>query len=172
VGTGEPIGSRPQQPARRLSVMRITSRSFPASKPANARTMRSCSPTNDWVDHPPINRRKQPMFNISKRSSLAVIIMSLGLVAGTCQLAAAKTWSQTHPRRDEVNDRLENQNLRIDQALKQGKISVGQAEALQDKDAFIRKEERFDARQNGSHITAAEQKSLNQQENSVSGKIP
>jgi hypothetical protein len=114
----------------------------------------------------------QPMFNLSKRPRLAVIVMSLGLVAVTSQLAAAKTWSQSHPRRDEVNDRLENQNQRIDQALKQGKISVGQAEALQDKDAFIRKEERFDARQNGSHITSAEQKALNQQENAVSGKIP
>jgi hypothetical protein len=112
------------------------------------------------------------MFTISKGSRLAVIVMSLGFVAGTCQLAAAKTWSQTHPRRDEVNDRLEMQNWRIDQALKQGKISVGQADALHDKDEFIRKEERFDAGQNGTHITPAEQKVLNQQENSVGGKIP
>ncbi len=112
------------------------------------------------------------MSTISKGSRLAVIVLSLGVVAATTQIASAKTWQQTHPRRDEVNDRLELQNWRINQALKQGKISVGQADALHDKDQFIRKEERFDAHQDGSHITPAEQKALNQQENSVSGKIP
>ena len=112
------------------------------------------------------------MFIISKGSPLAVIVMSLGIVACTTQFAAAKTWTQDHPRRAEVNARLQVQNWRIDQALKQGKISVGQADALHDKDQFIRKEERFDAKQDGSHITGAEQKSINQQENSVSGKIP
>jgi hypothetical protein len=112
------------------------------------------------------------MSTISKGSRLAVIVMSLGVVAATTQIASAKTWQQTHPRRDEVNARLEVQNWRINQALKQGKISVGQADALHDKDQFIRKEERFEAHQDGSHITPAEQKALNQQENSVSGKIP
>jgi hypothetical protein len=34
------------------------------------------------------------------------------------------------------------------------------------------KEERFDASMDGSHITASELKSLNQQENGVRGKIP
>jgi hypothetical protein len=34
------------------------------------------------------------------------------------------------------------------------------------------KEERFDAHQDGSHITPSEQKAINQQESSVSGKIP
>ena len=112
------------------------------------------------------------MSAISKGSRLAVIVVSLGVVAASIQIAAAKTWQQTHPRRDEVNDRLEVQNWRINQALKQGKISVGRADALHDKDEFIRKEERFDAHQDGSHITPAEQKALNQQESSVSGKIP
>jgi hypothetical protein len=112
------------------------------------------------------------MFTISKGPRFAVVIMSLALVAGTSQLAVAKTWPQTHPRRAEVNARLEVQNWRINQALKQGKISLGKADALHDQDQFIRKEERFDAKQNGSHITGAEQKALNQQENSVSGKIP
>jgi hypothetical protein len=111
------------------------------------------------------------MFTTSKGTRFAIIILSLGLVAGTTQLAAAG-WVQNHPRRAEVNARLELQNWRIDQALKQGKIGVGKADALHDQDQFIRKEERFDAKQNGGHITGAEQKALNQQENSVSGKIP
>jgi hypothetical protein len=112
------------------------------------------------------------MFALSKGSRFAVVVMSLGLLAGTSQLAAAKTWYQEHPRRAEVNARLNLQNWRINQELKQGKISVGRADALHDQDQFIRKEERFDASQNGSHITGAEQKALNQQENGVSSKIP
>jgi hypothetical protein len=112
------------------------------------------------------------MSTIFTGSRLAVIVMSLGVVAATTQIASAKTWQQTHPRLDEVNARLEVQNWRINQALKQGKISVGRAVALHEKDQFIRTEERFEAHQDGSHITPAEQKALNQQENSVSGKIP
>ncbi|HWE77257.1 MAG TPA: hypothetical protein VG270_01950 [Pseudolabrys sp.] len=49
---------------------------------------------------------------------------------------------------------------------------ISRADALHDKDQFIRKEERFDAKHDGSHITGAEQKAINQQENGVSGKSP
>jgi len=94
----------------------------------------------------------------------------LGLVACTSQMASAG-WAQNHPRRAEVNARLEVQNWRINQALSHGKITPGQASALHAQDQFIRKEERFEAGQNGGHITPAEQKALNQQENKVSGKI-
>jgi hypothetical protein len=110
------------------------------------------------------------MFTMSKKSRLAVIITSLGLVACTSQLASAG-WAQNHPRRAEVNARLEVQNWRINQALSHGKITPFQAGALHAQDQFIRKEERFEAKQNGGYVTPAEQKALNQQENKVSGKI-
>jgi hypothetical protein len=110
------------------------------------------------------------MFTMSKKSRLAVIITSLGLLACTSQLASAG-WAQNHPRRAEVNARLELQNWRINQALSHGKITPFQAGALHAQDQFIRKEERFEAKQNGGYITPAEQKALNQQENKVSGKI-
>jgi hypothetical protein len=111
------------------------------------------------------------MFALPKGSRFVVVVMSRGLLAGTSQLAAAKTWSQEHPRRAEVNARFNLRNWRINQELKQGKISVG-ADALHDQDQFVRKQERFDASHNGRHIRGAEQKALNQQENGVSGKIP
>jgi hypothetical protein len=110
------------------------------------------------------------MFTMSKKSRLAAIITSLGLVACTSQLASAG-WAQNHPRRAEVNARLEVQNWRINQALSHGKITPFQAGALHAQDQFIRKEERFEAKQNGGYVTPAEQKALNQQENKVSGKI-
>jgi len=111
------------------------------------------------------------MFTTSHGSRMAVIILSLGVVAGTAELANAGTWNQNHPRRAEVNARLANQNHRINQELREGEINRGQARALHAQDRFIRNEERFMARQNGGHITRAEQRSLNQQENAVSREI-
>ncbi len=111
------------------------------------------------------------MFTKSHGSGFTVALMSLGLLAASSQIAAAG-WAQNHPRRAEVNARLTVQNWRINQALKQGKITPFQAHALHAEDRFIRKEERFDAAQNGGHITGAEQKALNQQENGVSKHIP
>jgi len=111
------------------------------------------------------------MFTTTNTARLAALALSLGFVAATTQLATAG-WAQNHPRRAEVNARLTLQNWRINQAEKHGLISPGQASALHAQDRFIRKEERFDASFNGGHITPAEQKSLNQQENGVSSKIP
>src|SRR5712691_6183533 len=67
------------------------------------------------VNQRPTCRRKQPMFTISNGSRIAVIILTLGVVAGTTELANAGTWNQNHPRRAEVNGRLNNQNWRINQ---------------------------------------------------------
>jgi hypothetical protein len=117
------------------------------------------------------SRRKHPMFAISYGSRIAVIILSLGVVAGTAGLANAETWNQAHPRRAEVNARLNNQNHRINEERREGEITAGQARALHAQDRFIRREERFEARQNGGHITRSEQRSLNQQENAVSREI-
>jgi len=111
------------------------------------------------------------MFSTFKGSRLAVIILSLGVVAATAELAAAGTWDQNHPRRAEVNGRLANQNWRINQERREGEITRGQAQALHAQDRFIRAEERFMAAQHGGHITRAEQRALNQQENGVSREI-
>jgi hypothetical protein len=111
------------------------------------------------------------MFTISNGSRIAVIILSLGVVAGTAELANAETWNEAHPRRAQVNGRLANQNARINDERREGGITAGQARALHAQDRFIRREERFEARQNGGHITRSEQRSLNQQENAVSRDI-
>jgi type II secretory pathway component HofQ len=111
------------------------------------------------------------MFTNFKGSRIALTILSLGVLAGATQLANAETWNQAHPRRAEVNARLENQNHRINQERREGEITRGQARALHAEDHAIRNEERFMARQNGGHITPAEQRALNQQENAVSRQI-
>jgi type II secretory pathway component PulM len=99
-----------------------------------------------------------------------VIAVALGALV-TPALADETQWQKDHPRRTEVNARLKNQNKRINQERKEGEITKTQAQQLHSEDHAIRQEERTMASTNGGHITKAEQKALNQQENQVSQQI-
>ena len=101
-------------------------------------------------------------------AALATVALG-GLVSNA--LADDTQWQKDHPRREQVNNRLANQNQRIKQERKEGEINKAQAQKLHSEDHAIRQEERTMASTNGGHITKAEQKSLNQQENQVSKQI-
>ena len=107
----------------------------------------------------------------SARKSVAILLATAVAAAFAGSALADTTWDKNHPRRDQVNDRLANQNKRIHNEVKEGEMSKGQAANLHKQDHQIRKEERLMASQNGGHITKQEQKTLNQQENAVSRKI-
>jgi hypothetical protein len=93
-------------------------------------------------------------------------------IAGVAATALADTqWEKDHPRREQVNNRLANQNKRIQNEVKEGELTKGQAAKLHQEDRNIRKEEKLMAGQNGGHITKQEQKTLNQQENKASKQI-
>jgi len=103
---------------------------------------------------------------------LSVILLSVFATASVSTAFAAEgQWEKNHPRRAEVNDRLANQNKRINQEVKEGEISKGQAAKLHREDRQVRQEERDMASQNGGHITKQEQRTLNQQENGISRQI-
>ena len=89
----------------------------------------------------------------------------------TSNAFAATQWQKDHPRRTQVNNRLNNQNARIHNEVKDGQINKAQAAKLHNEDHAIRGEERSMASTNGGHITKTEQKALNQQENQVSQQI-
>ena len=93
----------------------------------------------------------------------------VGTLAGNAM--AAGDWAKNHPRRAQVNQRLDNQNHRINKEVKEGEITKGQAAKLHKEDRQIRREERIMASQNGGHITKQEQRTLNQQENRISQQI-
>jgi hypothetical protein len=106
----------------------------------------------------------------------SIRILSIAAVAATLfslssNVFADTKFQETHPRRAQVNARLNNQNRRIDTEVKDGQINRKQAAFLHGEDHEIRTEERGFASQNGSHITLGEQALLNRQENSVSGQI-
>ena len=101
------------------------------------------------------------------------IISVVGVLAASFSNAFAKDtqWQKDHPRREQVNNRLEKQNDRIKKEVKEGDLIKAQAHKLVRKDQKIRQEERDMASQNGGHITKAEQKVLNQHENTVIKQI-
>lgn len=112
---------------------------------------------------------EQVMTVISRSAIILALASALG-VSGIASASAA-TWQQRHPRRVEVNHRLANQDKRINHDLAQGKITAHQATRLHREDHMVRAGERFDARFDRSHLTRADQRSLNQDENGISRQI-
>jgi len=101
-----------------------------------------------------------------------ILTLAITMLAASVTGAMAQTaWDRDHPRRDQVNDRLLNQSQRINREVREGELTKGQAQRLHAEDRAIKNEERTMAGFNHGHITGAEQKALNQQENAVSGQI-
>jgi hypothetical protein len=100
-----------------------------------------------------------------------LIAMSLALSSAAFVTSADANWRTNHPRRAEVNARLNNQARRIHAERKEGELTAGQATDLRAEDRGIRAQERFDASHDGGHITKAEQVQLNHEENGVSRQI-
>ncbi len=105
--------------------------------------------------------------------SRSAIILTLATALGLAGIASASAtpWTEHHPRRVEVNHRLAHQDRRINHDLAEGKITGRQAARLHREDRVVRADERFDARFDHSHLTRADQRSLNQDENGVSRQI-
>jgi hypothetical protein len=138
-----------------------------------------CSATLPWTERivlPVINRTNDGasfgeavMTPVSKFSMVAVALLTLG--TSITSASAETLWQFNHPRRAEVNDRLGFQNYRINQGVADGRITPYQAQRLHAEDYAIRSEERTMADINGGYITPAQQRALNQQENTVSRRI-
>ena len=104
----------------------------------------------------------------------AVLVAALALTAalGCGGSASAETiWQHDHHGRVEINRRLENQNRRIDQGRREDEISRQQAFYLHREDRSIRAQERFDSRFDRGHLTRAQYRILNREENGVSRQI-
>ena len=108
---------------------------------------------------------------MSMKKIAATAALALSVAALTASSASALGWRANHPRRAEVNARLSHQDHRINVERRDGQITASQAHDLHAEDHGIRSEERFDASNDGSHITRSEDRSLNAQENAVSGQI-
>jgi hypothetical protein len=94
---------------------------------------------------------------------------SLAAILPTPALA---NWRSSHPRRAEVNMRLRNLDRKIGEERREGDLTRTQARTLRRDDRSIRQEERDMAHLDKGHITRADQRVLNQQENVLRRHIP
>ncbi len=96
------------------------------------------------------------------------------LIAAAPAAVMAQTTDTTvpnHPRVNEVDQRLQNQQNRIDAGVANGQINANQAARDQKTDAKVSQELSADEAKNGGHITKAEQTHMNNQLNKDSTRI-
>jgi hypothetical protein len=106
------------------------------------------------------------MINKSK----ALMLAGLCLAAFGTSLSMAQTVPD-HPRVNEVNQRLDNQQARINQGLAKGTMTGKQAARDEAHDANIAKRESVDEAKHNGHLTKGEQNRLNKSENKNSRRI-
>src|SRR5579883_1372025 len=89
------------------------------------------------------------MFISSHIRKIVAVALAAAFTTALAGAAMAETqWEKDHPRRDQVNDRLANQNKRINKEVKEGELTKQQAKKLHKDDRQIRREERMMASQN------------------------
>jgi len=76
-----------------------------------------------------------------------------------------------HPRVNEVNAREANQQKRIANGVQSGKLTPQQASNLEKREASVQNREKRDMAKNNGHLTKAEQRGINRQQNRISRSI-
>ncbi len=108
-----------------------------------------------------------------KTTHKAILLTVLTAVIGSASVNALADdqWQKNHPRREQVNHRLNNQNNRIHQEVKEGDMSRQKAQRLHREDRRVRQEEHNMASKDGGHITQQQHNVINKQENHISNQI-
>ena len=100
-----------------------------------------------------------------KLRTLLIAAAGLTMAVGAAGAASADTpWQAHHPRREEVNGRLNHINRQIRVERRDGDLTAAQARRMHERDYALRMQERRFARHDGSHITRREQVRLNHEE--------
>jgi hypothetical protein len=76
-----------------------------------------------------------------------------------------------HPRVNQVNGREENQQERIGNGIKSGNLNSKQASNLEKRETSVQNREKADMAKNNGHLTKAEKKGINRQQNRISKSI-
>jgi len=76
-----------------------------------------------------------------------------------------------HPRVNQVNNREQNQQNRIANGMKSGKLNSQQATHLEKGETRLQNNQKKDMAANNGHLTKQNQRQLNREANRMSGKI-
>ncbi len=101
----------------------------------------------------------------------SLIAASLSLVLAVAPVAVLAQDTPDHPRENEVNNRLQNQQKRVAAGVADGQITAKQAARDTARDAKVAHEESRDEAKNGGHLTKAEQEKMNKQLNNNGAHI-
>jgi hypothetical protein len=106
------------------------------------------------------------------RFSMMGCVVSAVLASGAAMAQAAPQVSDPgHPRVNEVNQRLDNQQNRIQKGVADGQINAKQEARDEKHDSNIAQRESADQAKDGGHLTKQEQRNLNKSENKNSNRI-
>jgi hypothetical protein len=110
----------------------------------------------------------------------SLLILAVGglMVAGSASAQTATTSGAGpgvvdpgHPRVNQVNRREARQQQRIGNGIKSGKLNSQQAAHLEKREASVQHREQKDMAKHNGHLTKAEQKGINRQQNRISKSI-
>jgi hypothetical protein len=117
------------------------------------------------------------MNNTFNKSVLALAVGGL-MLAGSASAQTSTTSGAGpgvvdpgHPRVNEVNQREENQQQRIGNGVKNGTLNAQQTANLEKREASVQNREQKDMAQHNGHLTKAEQRGINRQQNRISKSI-
>jgi hypothetical protein len=106
------------------------------------------------------------------RFSLMGLLVSAAFASGAAMAQATPDATVPgHPRVNEVNQRLDNQQNRTQNGVKDGQINAKQEARDEKQDSNIAQRESADEAKHNGHLTKQEQNNLNKSENHDSRRI-
>jgi len=120
-----------------------------------------------------------PQTNMTKKITHSLLVLAVGGLMFAGSAAAQTTTSGAgpgvvdpgHPRVNQVNGREANQQRRIANGVKNGKLTPGQTANLEKREANVQAREQKDMAAHNGHLTKAEQNGINRQQNRISRSI-
>jgi hypothetical protein len=120
-------------------------------------------------------------MHMNNKFTKSLITLAVGglMLAGSASAQTSTTTSGAgpgvvdpgYPRVNQVNRREENQQQRIGNGIKSGKLNAQQASNLEKREANVQNREKKDMAKNNGHLTKAEQNGINRQQNRISKSI-
>jgi hypothetical protein len=121
-------------------------------------------------------------FHMINKITKSLIVLAVGGLISVGAAAAQTQDSNTsgagagvvdpnHPRVNEVNAREQNQQDRIANGEKNDTLTPGQAAHLENREQKTENQEKADMAAHNGHLTKAEQKQLNKEQNKTSKQI-
>lgn len=105
-------------------------------------------------------------------STIKISLLGAALAVFALPVVAQSTAPAPDPKpKSEVGQRMENQQDRIANGIKDGQLSPGEAAHLEKNEAKINREVRNDRAANGGKLTPQEKAKVNRQLNKQSGQI-